>query len=70
MSEMTARIKSPCRSICQVDGRAKICIGCGRSLKEVAAWGRMSEAEQLTIMAELPARLANFEKTYPKKTLF
>ena len=29
-----------------------------RTLKEIAAWGRMTEPERLAIMAQLPARLA------------
>jgi predicted Fe-S protein YdhL (DUF1289 family) len=34
------------------------CEGCGRRLKEIAGWARMSEAERAAIMADLPRRLA------------
>jgi len=34
------------------------CIGCGRSLDEIARWAALSEAERRAIMARLPARLA------------
>jgi uncharacterized protein len=37
---------------------SRICIGCGRSLDEIARWAALSEAERLAIMARLPARLA------------
>jgi hypothetical protein len=62
MNELPAKMSSPCRSICQVEGAAKICVGCGRSLKEIATWGRMSETERLSIMAELSTRMAAFPK--------
>jgi len=50
-------IKSPCISICAVDGRANVCRGCGRSLKEIAGWGAMSDAERDAVLSELPARI-------------
>lgn len=51
-----AQISSPCIKVCMVSGQTGHCVGCGRTLKEIAAWGKLSEAERLTIMAALPAR--------------
>lgn len=48
---------SPCIKVCIVDGGAGLCIGCGRTLQEIAAWGRLDETERKAIMAGLPARL-------------
>lgn len=50
-------IKSPCLRVCAVDGRASICRGCGRTLKEIAGWGAMSDGERDTVLGELPARI-------------
>ncbi|MFN4355903.1 DUF1289 domain-containing protein [Parvibaculum sp.] len=50
-------IKSPCLRVCAVDGRANACRGCGRSLKEIANWGAMSEAERDDVLQLLPARI-------------
>ncbi len=50
-------ISSPCIKVCVVDGIADICLGCGRTLPEIASWGRKSEAERLAIMAALPERM-------------
>ncbi len=50
-------ISSPCIKVCIVDGGADICIGCGRTLPEIARWGRMSEDERRAIMATLPERM-------------
>jgi predicted Fe-S protein YdhL (DUF1289 family) len=36
-----------------------LCEGCGRTLAEIAQWGRLSEAERQVIMLVLPERLAD-----------
>jgi uncharacterized protein len=53
-----APISSPCINVCAVSGQTGCCIGCGRTLAEIAAWGGMDEAERNAIMADLPRRLA------------
>lgn len=54
---MSTAPSTPCIKVCAVSGQLGICIGCGRTLAEIASWGRLSEAERLAIMAKLPARL-------------
>ncbi len=54
---MSTPLSTPCIKVCVVDGRADICLGCGRTLPEIASWGSMSEEERLSIMATLPARM-------------
>jgi predicted Fe-S protein YdhL (DUF1289 family) len=44
--------------VCAVSGLTGLCIGCGRTLREIAAWAELSEPERLAIMRELPRRLA------------
>jgi predicted Fe-S protein YdhL (DUF1289 family) len=51
-----APIKTPCIKVCVIDGESGLCLGCYRSLPEVAAWGRFEPAERERLMAELPAR--------------
>jgi uncharacterized protein len=41
-----------------LDRDTGLCVGCGRTLAEIARWGAMTEAERTRIMAELPARRA------------
>lgn len=41
-----------------IDPKSRLCFGCGRTLPEIARWGRMESGERLSIMAELPARMA------------
>jgi predicted Fe-S protein YdhL (DUF1289 family) len=53
-----APVSTPCIKVCAVSGQTGLCIGCGRTLKEIAAWGEMDEAQRRAIMADLPARQA------------
>lgn len=49
-------IVTPCVKVCAVDGASGYCLGCRRTLPEIAAWARMSEQERAEIMAALPNR--------------
>jgi len=50
-------ISSPCNKVCTIDPRSQLCLGCGRTLTEIAQWAWLPEAERMRIMTELPARL-------------
>jgi uncharacterized protein len=50
-------ISTPCIKLCAVSGATGQCIGCGRTLAEIASWGGMDDAQRRAIMAELPKRL-------------
>ena len=51
-------IESPCVNICTLDARSGLCLGCGRSIDEIARWSTMTAAERSRVMAELPTRMA------------
>jgi predicted Fe-S protein YdhL (DUF1289 family) len=51
-------IASPCVRICVVDGASGLCLGCLRSLPEIARWGTLSARERADLMAVLPGRKA------------
>jgi predicted Fe-S protein YdhL (DUF1289 family) len=51
-------IATPCIKVCVIDGESGLCLGCQRSLPEVAAWGRYTDAERTEIMAGLADRRA------------
>jgi len=50
-------IESPCTHVCVVHPMVKLCIGCGRSLDEIAHWIDFDDTERSLIMAQLPPRL-------------
>jgi predicted Fe-S protein YdhL (DUF1289 family) len=52
-------ISTPCVKVCVIDPHSALCVGCGRSLKEIARWTAMSEAERRAVMAGLGERLAS-----------
>jgi uncharacterized protein len=50
-------MESPCVKICTYQPGAGVCLGCGRTLEEIARWTAMSDDERRRIMDALPARL-------------
>jgi predicted Fe-S protein YdhL (DUF1289 family) len=54
---MTPPIRTPCVQVCYVDGETGFCLGCGRTLGEIARWVRLSDQERDEVMAILPARI-------------
>ena len=50
--------ETPCVAVCMIDPKTKLCFGCGRTLPEIARWHAMESAERLSVMALLPARMA------------
>jgi hypothetical protein len=51
-------IDTPCVKICTLDARSGLCLGCGRTIDEIAGWAAMGAAERRRVMGELSARLA------------
>ncbi len=50
-------IQSPCIKVCAVDGETGLCLGCGRSLKEIGGWMQFDDAGRQSVMDSLPERL-------------
>jgi predicted Fe-S protein YdhL (DUF1289 family) len=49
-------VPSPCVNICKIDPYTSVCHGCRRTLDEIAAWSRMSDADKRVVWQELPGR--------------
>jgi predicted Fe-S protein YdhL (DUF1289 family) len=49
-------VATPCIKVCVVDGASSLCLGCYRTLSEIAGWSRLSDDQRTDIMSELPAR--------------
>lgn len=52
---MTATV-SPCINVCRMEGN--ICVGCLRTLDEIAGWSRMSDREKQSVLACVEQRKA------------
>jgi hypothetical protein len=55
-------VETPCVNICLLDTETGLCVGCGRSIEEIARWSAMSDTERRAIMRELPARQGRLEE--------
>jgi len=56
--DSTTSMQTPCTKICTLDPEKRYCVGCHRTLDEIARWASMTEAERARIMAELSVRRA------------
>jgi predicted Fe-S protein YdhL (DUF1289 family) len=54
-----APVASPCTGVCRFDEATGLCIGCGRSLDEIARWTTMDEAQRQRIRERLAGRAAD-----------
>ncbi len=50
-------VSSPCIGACLLPPGESRCVGCGRTMQEIATWGSLTEAQRIEIMQALPARL-------------
>ena len=50
-----AAVASPCVDICRLDAQG-LCIGCRRTLGEIAEWSQASDARRLEILGALKTR--------------
>jgi predicted Fe-S protein YdhL (DUF1289 family) len=50
-------LNSPCTKICVMDAQNRYCLGCKRTLGEIARWGEMSDTERASVLAQLDGRL-------------
>ena len=57
--------RNPCISLCKFD--ADICIGCGRSKKEIKGWKKMDKDERKGVLADSAVRLKGLKKAGRRK---
>jgi uncharacterized protein len=57
-----AEIETPCNKVCAVDPVSGLCVGCGRTVAEIAGWIGFTAADRARVMAELPHRLAKLRR--------
>ena len=55
-------VPSPCISVCQMDPATGWCLGCARTIDEIAAWGSLSDDAKRAVWARLPARQAELQR--------
>lgn len=53
---MTREIPSPCENVCQMNPATGYCIGCLRTLDEIADWLEMTDEQKSELLARLEER--------------
>jgi hypothetical protein len=51
-----AAIATPCVKVCIVDGQSGLCLGCYRTLPEIAGWTKLEPQLRDQLMLDLPQR--------------
>ena len=54
-----AEIESPCVKVCVIHEATGLCVGCRRTLPEIAGWGMMTPDDRRAVMATLKDRRAS-----------
>ncbi len=49
-------VPSPCVNVCRLDETTRLCVGCFRTLDEIACWSGYTRAEKLAVRARVDAR--------------
>ncbi|MEN5027983.1 DUF1289 domain-containing protein [Pseudomonas sp. Ps21-P2] len=57
--------KNPCISLCKFD--EEICLGCGRSKREIKSWKKMEKDEKRLVLAESALRLIKLKGASRRK---
>lgn len=53
------RVRSPCVSICALN-EDDVCLGCHRSVEEIAGWARMDDDERRAVLKKVAEREAKY----------
>jgi predicted Fe-S protein YdhL (DUF1289 family) len=56
MSLPPVQVPSPCIDVCQMDQRSGLCLGCRRTLQEIAEWLEMTPEEKLATLERVESR--------------
>jgi predicted Fe-S protein YdhL (DUF1289 family) len=51
------KTETPCIGVCYIEPKHSMCTGCGRTLREIAKWSKMTSDERLALMATLHERM-------------
>ena len=61
-SRTVAVTASPCTSVCTIDPTTGWCVGCLRTIDEIAAWGSLDDRARRAVWKLLPARRAERDR--------
>jgi len=56
MSLPPVHIPSPCQNVCQMDPTSGLCLGCRRTLQEIADWLEMAPEQKVAVLERVEQR--------------
>jgi len=60
------KVRSPCISICRIDPADGLCVGCQRTIDEIADWGAMTPARRVEVWRLIAERREAKSSAQPK----
>ncbi|MGC1818430.1 MAG: DUF1289 domain-containing protein [Casimicrobiaceae bacterium] len=60
-SPAPVRVASPCISVCRIDDANGLCVGCLRTLDEIAAWGALCDDARREVWVAIARRREELE---------
>lgn len=67
MKKMDEEVASPCTKVCAVDERTGFCVGCLRTLNEIAGWGSLGNADKREILDRIAVRRKSVRQTQQER---
>ena len=65
MSTGVAGVPSPCVNICRMDAASGLCVGCQRTIDEIAAWSALDDDARRAVWSRVEARRRDARKASP-----
>lgn len=60
------KVRSPCISVCRIDPADGLCVGCQRTIDEIADWGAMTPAQRVEVWRLIAERREAQSSSRPK----
>ena len=57
-------IKSPCVNVCKIDYESGYCIGCKRTIEEIANWSILNDQQKKKILAKVKSKNTSKQKVF------
>ena len=51
-------VASPCINVCRMDAQTGLCVGCYRTIDEIARWSAQGHDEKIAVLTHVEARRA------------
>jgi predicted Fe-S protein YdhL (DUF1289 family) len=57
--DQAAAVPSPCVNVCRMDAASGLCVGCWRTIDEIAAWSKMDDDGKRQVWQAIALRKAD-----------